>query len=84
MLKEYKDNPAKLSDLGSYYEDFILPDSGVARPIEWVSHVKTGPDNFLHVFNSGDIKYTLAFDDYPSDFSVVGEPCVKTVRLENG
>ncbi|HCH34021.1 MAG: hypothetical protein UY35_C0010G0016 [Candidatus Saccharibacteria bacterium GW2011_GWC2_48_9] len=84
MHKEYKGDPTKLSDLDSCYEDFILPEFGIARPIEWASRIKTGPDNFLHVFNAGDIKYALAFDDYPSDFSVAGEPCVKTVRLENG
>lgn len=70
--------------LESVYAEFILPIFGINKPVMWQRHVQTDPDNFVHVFAVDEVYYALAFDDYPSGFSVDGEPFVKAMRLENG
>lgn len=81
MHKDYKGGA---TDLEKYYQDAILVEFGIKQPISWGCHVKTGPDNFLHIFSVGDVKYALAFDDYPSGFSVGQDKSVKSMKLADG
>lgn len=67
-----------------FYEEFVLPEFSItSRPV-WGQHIKTHPDNFLHMFTVGDVSYALAFDDYPSGFSVDNDESVRSVKLPDG
>lgn len=49
MRKEYVD---VLVDLEKYYQDAVLPEFGITQQASWERHVKTNPDNFLHILQS--------------------------------
>ena len=83
MLKVYKDDPLKVSDLDDYFQTFILPEFGNFASVEWQDHMQTHPDNFIHIFMSGGKKYVLAFDDYPSGFSIEGDTSVEVIGLSD-
>lgn len=70
--------------LEEYYEEFILPQFNLEGSPKWKRHTHTGPDNSLHTFSIGSVRYALAFDDYPSGFSVDGESFVHAMRCKNG
>lgn len=71
-------------ELEVYYSENILPAYGITDKPIWERHVKTNPDNFLHLFTIDDTHYALAFDDYPSGFSVGGEAAITAVTTKNG
>lgn len=71
-------------NLELFFQDFVLPEFGIAESVTWERHLKTHPDNFLHMFTIGEVKYALAFDDYPSSFSVGHDKSVKSIKLSNG
>lgn len=71
-------------ELESYFVEHILPHYGITQQVQWQSHIKTHPDNFLHVFTVKDTRYALAFDDYPSGFSIDGEKFIHAIKDENG
>ena len=84
MQKVFTGNTNDLPDLDVFFQDFILPEFGIEQPVVWERHIQTDPDNFLHTFTVGDVKYALAFDDYPSGFSVERDDSVKSMKLSNG
>jgi hypothetical protein len=84
MHKNYEGSINNPPDLETYYQDTILPEVGIKQPVVWERHVKTDPDSFLHIFTAGDVKYALAFDDYPGGFSVDQDTSVKPMQLTNG
>lgn len=71
-------------DLEAYYSENILPIYGITQEPTWEHHIQTDPDSFLHLFTIGETRYALAFDDYPSGFSVGGEAAVTTVKTKDG
>lgn len=72
------------SSLEDYYENFVLPRFGVSQDIAWQHHVQTNPDNFVHIFTADDQLYALAFDDYPSGFSIRNKPFAEAIKCEGG
>ncbi|HET8884531.1 MAG TPA: hypothetical protein VFM68_03605 [Candidatus Saccharimonadales bacterium] len=87
MHKEYTGDIKTLlnqASLENYYTDFVLPEFGMTQQPIWNRHVKTDPDNFIHLFSVNNIQYALAFDDYPSGFSVEKDTSVTPVQLHNG
>ena len=81
--KPYLQNPDD-KQLEQYYEKTILPFYRITEGIAWESHTQTGPDNFIHVFAYGESRCVLAYDDYPSGFSVDSDNSVKALRTESG
>ena len=63
-----------------YFQDFVLPAFGITGTVGWQRHVQTDPDNFVHTFTVGGTRYALAFDDFPSGFSVEHSKFVHTIR----
>ena len=61
-----------------------MPEFGISQQVAWERHIKTDSDNFLHIFTAKGFKYALAFDDYPSGFSVARDSSVKHLKLANG
>ena len=83
ISKPYHQNPND-KQLEQHYEKVVLPLYGITEGIAWESHAQTGPDNFIHVFAYGEARYVLAYDDYPSGFSVDSDNSVKALRTESG
>ena len=63
-----------------YFQDFVLPKFAIAGDVEWQRHIQTDPDNFVHTFIVGGTRYALAFDDFPSGFSVKHSKFVHAIR----
>ena len=73
-----------IEKLENYYATFIIAQYKLPyKNIVWVDHVATGPDNFLHVFTIDDTQYALAFDDFPSGFSVENDKSVETIKFDD-
>lgn len=83
ISKPYRQNPDD-RQLEQHYEKVVLPLYDIAGGIAWKSHIQTSPDNFIHVFAYGEARYVLAYDDYPSGFSVDSDNSVKALRTESG
>ena len=79
----YPHNPDN-KHLESYYEEAVLPHYGLIGACVWESHVQTHPDNYIHIFAHKSARYVLAYDDYPSGFSVGGDNSVQALRLADG
>lgn len=72
------------STLEQYFSEFVLPQFGITGEPKWERQVQTDPDSFVHVFTVDGNTYALAFDDYPSDFSVSQEAFVHALKCKDG
>lgn len=62
------------TDIEKYYEKDIIPQYGIdTKNIIWTDHGRIAEDTFAHYFSSGDEKYILVFEDFPSQSNFVAE-----------
>lgn len=81
LEKHYEDLDVPIE---KYFDTFVLPLYGVNHSGRWLAHYQTDPDSFVHIFTYDNEAYALAYDDYPSEFSISDEDFVEPVKLPNG
>jgi hypothetical protein len=79
--------PSDYSTIERFYEASILPRYRIVfSNITWTDHGRIGDGVFAHYFTSGNVRYVLVFEDYPSQphFIAQDNELIPAPNTENG